>query len=276
MSADLHHSFDAAAWQTELARTYRDDVYERYGHYFIDLLADAIEGPAPACQVLDFAPYTGLPALTLVRLLPAGSRIVAVSDQREALKLLHQSLTPPLRRSIFPRKVGMAGLPFAANVFDLAWACLDVMPLAQPAATLTRVLHSLRPGGRLCLVTPLAPSFTELTDAALQDQHTRYAAQQTILTARPPLLSAETWHDLLIGAGAATVDLQQCELELVTAAPVALDRLFGCHLLPLWLGVAPIDRQVADQILSQMPAVPTTVRVRLGCAVATKALAAPA
>ena len=203
-------------------------------------------------------------AIELAGQLPEGCHVVAVTPLREALSVFHAALTPALRRKIFPHKEAPPALPFAKQVFDLAWACADVTPLCQPKAVIERVFQSLRPGGRLYIVTPLAGSFATLRQAFNTGQtHVGISALGAPTSLDEPVMqTADAWVAMAMQAGAARAHVREFAIDIAIKKPIAQDRLFAVHLLPYWCDG---DLAAASGWLQAIDPQVESIHIKMGC-----------
>lgn len=226
-----------------------------YEALYAEALAAGLEQVDRPVSALDLTAGRGHAALRLFSLLPAGSRLVAISADRAARHALHERLDAQLRRSIFPRKESTQRLPFAPGVFDIVWASLASEPLAQPRAALRQALRVLRPGGQLLLAVPLRDTLIDLLACLSTFQlGSRPSAEQT----RPKinlgvhdtgLVELAAWEELLRRAGATDLQATKHRFEVPIEPPPSRSPLFAQHLLPVWLGNDPqAQRPVAEML----------------------------
>lgn len=247
----------------ELARSFNEDVVERYARHFVEFLLESIEIPSHPVRALDLACGTGYGTLPILEALPEGSTVVALSDDRFRLKEFHQVLRPELRRKIFPRKENLERLPFAKSTFDMVWGCYPTGLPEQIKPVLLQGLRVLRPGGQLALCVPLRGSFLELMQAlssaaSADSSHTiqRLVADTTHLS------DADEWSKLLIQCGG-KAEIETKRLEITVETPASKDRLIAHHLRAMWLGGSGSTE--IEPLLDAAIKEPLSVTVHLGC-----------
>ena len=246
--------------ESELARSFNSDVVERHARPFVELLERTMDWPTEPVRCLDLACGTGYATLPLLGKLAPESTIVAISDDRFALKELHKALDADLRVRVYPRKENPSRLPFAAGVFDLVWGIYPTQPVEPAETVLRRALRVLRPGGQLAIAVPLQGSFLELIQGiGLRDSD----AIQRVIAEATQLDSLDGWQQLLRKCGGVDVRADTATFTLRAEPPLSQDRLLSRHLLPLWLGETAND--ATDQLLDSTFAEPLDVVVRLGC-----------
>jgi SAM-dependent methyltransferase len=253
--------------EVDLARSFVADTHERYGRHLVDLLVHALDKPKTPVNALDLACGVGAATLEVGKVLPATSRIVAISDDRKSLTHFHRTLPPELRSQVFIRKERAQRLPFALSSFDVAWACLPTRLLDQPRTVIRQGLRVLRPGAMLALCAPLDGSFLELIAAA-----GRELSLQQLIAQRPQLQTLDEWQETMRRAGGSEIGAERATFQLRATPPLSRDRLLALHLSPLWLGkTAASDAELGqlDRILDE----PLTVSVHIGCVYARRGLA---
>ena len=244
-----------------------DDPVERYQHHFILLIErnfDAFDRPVTA---LDLACGVGTSTLTLVRKLPPGSRVVAISEDRAEVKIFHEQLTKEQRRFIFPRKEKRERLPFAPGIFDVTWATLAHERLRPPRPMVRAALRVLRPGGLLLLTAPLRATFGELVKAlgpslTGHESHPAFAA----LIAEPPdLLGGDAWLADMKRCGAIDVEVKSETIEMTLTPPLSRQPVFTQNLLPIWIGNNEVLLAQALRLLDETVKAPLNTTVHIGC-----------
>ncbi|MEK7706034.1 MAG: methyltransferase domain-containing protein [Myxococcota bacterium] len=238
------------------------EVARRYEHQLVDLMLADWQPPSQPLLVLDLACGTGHAARTLAAKVPAGSRIVALAEDRRRLNALHRSLDGELRRTIFPRRQNRLRLPFAGGAFDLVYAVLGFEQLSPAQAYLTQALRVLRPDGRILIVTPLREAALELIHvfSELLARHVPQERWRPLLTDGGRLEDLAAWTSALERARVSEVELQRHTVPLTLFAPLSRDGLFANVLLPMWLGSDPgrqlelltlLDRYVTEPVTLQ-------------------------
>ncbi len=238
-----------------------------YQSHFVALLARHLRVTSHPIHALDLACGAGLPTLTLIEHLPAGSRVIALGDDRSDLKLFHDELSAEQKRVIFPRKERRDRLPFAAGVFNLVWAALPSRPLDPLRAVLRQALRVLRPGGQLLISAPLRATFAELANAIGSSirGHRDHEAYSSLLSEPPQLLGSDDWRQALGRSGAVEVEITRDTVGLVIATPLSGQPVFSQCLLPLWLGDDPTHQAKALRLLDQAVTEPLEVTIHTGC-----------
>jgi len=253
----------------ELARTFNEDVVERYARHFVELLIACLPEPQADIRMLDLACGTGFGTFPMSERLPEGSTVVALSDDRFELKELHRQLTPELRTRIFPHKEAAKRLPFADGVFDLVCACLPNRLWEPLRPVIREALRVVRPGGDFAVCVPLNGSFLEL-QAALgsSDQDDEQLAMQRMMAEITQLADAEEWVRLVERSGGVDTEVKRASVELEIVPPASKDRLIARHVLPLWLGEKRSEK--TDQTLDGAVTEPLKTTIHIGCIVAKR------
>lgn len=248
----------------ELARSFNEDVVERYGRRFVEFLVESIEIPSHPLRALDLACGTGYGTLPILAALPEGSTVVALSDDRFRLKEFHKVLSAQLRRKIFPRKENLQRLPFAKATFDLVWACYPTRLPENIKPILLQALRVLRPGGQLLLCVPLRSSFIELMQALGSTSSTDSSHTiQRMVADTAHLNDADEWSKLLIQCGGTTVRVERTRVEIKVEPPASKDRLITQHLRTMWLGGSGTTE--IEPLLDAAIEEPLSVTVHVGC-----------
>jgi len=257
----------------DLAKSFVADVYARHARHFVDLLIHTLDKPKLPPQALDLACGDGFATLEVLEQLPKNSRIIALSDDRFALRELHNKLDKRPDHLVFPRKERPDRLPFALSTFDLAWLCLPTRVYDPVKPIIRQALRALRPGGQLVICVILRGSFVELTNAlgALEHYNDRNLSIQHILAQRPPLNDLEEWEALLHRCGGIEISANKATFELVIEPPASKDRLVARHLLPVWLGREYDDS--TDRLLDTALTQRTIANVVVGCLSVRRGLA---
>lgn len=240
---------------------------DRYLRHFVSLLEANLDVPAHPVQALDLACGGGAGTLALLKLLPAGSRVVALSNDRVELRRFLDGLPAELRGRVYPRKERRDRLPFALNVFDLVWGSLAGERLEPFRPALRQALRVLRPGGQLLIATPLKSTFVELAHAIgpFIGEHRSHPAFPTLMSESPQLLDADGWLSNLRRCGAVDLDVERDSLEVTVAPPLSSQRLFARYLLPLWVGDDPPTQATCAGLLDHAVTEPLKLRIHLGC-----------
>ncbi len=253
--------------ELELARSFTDDVVERYARHFVEILCESLTQIAQPVRGLDLACGTGFCTLPVFAALPPGSSIVALSEDRFALKEFHRVLSPEDRTSIFPHKEKVERLPFADKSFDLVFACLPNQIWDKERPVLREAMRVLRPGGKLAIAAPLTGSFLELQSAigasVAQEEH---RAMQRIMAEMTHLVNAESWIKQIGRCGGSEITAEKRIFKLEVGAPPSEDHLVSRHVLPLWFGKSQSDE--TDAALDAAINEPLETTVRVGCIVA--------
>ncbi|OGQ84897.1 MAG: hypothetical protein A2289_03250 [Deltaproteobacteria bacterium RIFOXYA12_FULL_58_15] len=218
------------------------NLIEQYQHHFASSLKSALPTFTKPIAALDLVCGTGLSTMTIAPELPAGSRIVAIGDDRVELKVFHDRLSKEDRRFIFPRKDRLHRLPFAPEVFDLIWMGLLNQQPNPLRPVLRQALRSLRIQGHLILAVPLHETFLEIT-SVMSPRLRGFSNSQafTTLMAEPHhLLTAEDWRENLHRCGGIDIDLKRDTFTATLPAPLSRQPLFARYLLSLWLGDDPV------------------------------------
>ena len=259
----------------ELARSFDAEVIPRYGRLFTELAGGALPKHQESLAILDMACATGFALLPLLAAVPKASRVVAISDDRFALKVLHAQLSPELRRHLFVRKEDPRRLPFGNAVFDWAYACWPTRLPENVKQVVRQALRVLRPGGTLTLVAPLENSFIELTTATMAAARASGISDaERVLGERPALLSLDGWEKLVTRSGGIEVRSSKAEVSIPTLPPVSKDPLFAKHVAPLWLGTQLDDVPGLGDALdrAQAGAGALSVSAQIGCIQCTRGL----
>lgn len=256
--------------ESELARTFNEDVVERYARHFIEHLIATLRIPDDEARLLDLACGTGFGTIPLLDALPESSIIVALSDDRFVLKEFHRVLDGRLRARIFPRKENLSRLPFADATFDLACACLPCRLWEPPQPVLREVFRVLRPGGAFAVCVPLRGSFFELQGAICSSgDGDDQLAMQRVLAQSTRLADADEWLKLISRSGGSDVRLKRSTFKLIIEPPASKDRLIALHLLPLWLSEG--EKKSPAEALDTAILEPLKVTVHVGCIAARRA-----
>lgn len=255
--------------ESELAKTFDEDVVDRYGRRFVQLLAGVCGEVSAPVKALDLLCGTGHGTLQLADVLPEGSTVVALSDDRFSLKRFHDKLSPQRRRSIFPRKENLQRLPFADNTLDLVWGCFATQVPQPLRPVLRQATRVLRPGGKLHFAAPLQGSLLELMDLVSEANRDRELSLPRLLGESGQLVSGEEWTQLLEAVGAKDVRLERSTFKLLIEPPPSKDRLIARHLTGLWLGQT--GWKESDQWLDCAVTQPLETTVHVALISATKA-----
>jgi len=254
--------------ESELARTFDDEVVERHARHFVSLLQSTLEIPNDKVRALDLTAGTGYATLPILEALPAASQVIAISDDRFRLKELHKKLTSEMRRRVFPRKDTLQRLPFADHAFDIVWACWPTRIPTPVAPILRQALRVLRPGGQIAVVVPLHGSFIELIQAlGSSDSSDGEITVQRLVAETPQLDDSGKWTKLLTRCGGIEARAEKSTFEITVEPPASKDRLIARHLLPLWLGEGTKD---VDDLLDRSITETLQVSVRVGCITARR------
>ena len=258
---------------SQLAKTFNRDVYERYACHFVDLLLGALDRSDRPTRWLDLACGTGFATLRAIGQAAPGSSIVSISDDRFSLKEFHHELTAEQRRSLYPRKESSERLPFADSTFDQAWAVLPTRMIDPIKPVVTQTLRVLRPGGLLVLCVPLLGTFRELLDAVAKsepDSDTNPTIQRLVAQTNH-FAEPGTWKKQLLDAGAIDVQQRVSRFPVTLTPPLSSDRLIARHLLPVWLDEPQTTK--TDALLNRAITAPTQATVVVGCFMARKGMA---
>jgi SAM-dependent methyltransferase len=253
--------------KSELMQGLADDPVERYQHHFIHTIERHLDPFDRPVTALDLACGTGASTLALFQRLPPGSRVVGISEERTELKLFHEQLSRQQRRVVFPRKEKRDRMPFAANVFDVAWAALSREQLRPTRPTVRAALRVLRPGGLLLLAVPLRDAFGKLLKAIGPGLtgHEDNPAFGALMAEPPDLMGADAWYADMQRCGAVEVEVHTDTIETRLTLPLSRQALFTRHLLPVWLGADDTLQAHALRLLDETVKDPLTVEVRIGC-----------
>lgn len=246
---------------------------DRYHVHYINLLARSLAPFSSPVTALDLACGNGTSTLTLLGCLPRGSRVVALSENRSDLRVFHEQLSKAMRRVIFPRKEKRDRLPFAQQVFDVAWASLAFEWFHPVRPVLRAALRVLKPGGRLLLSAPLRPSFNEWTQVVgprLNGYEKDPAFSSLVSEPSPSLLDLDEWKAALERCGGLDVKIQNAPIEIGLAPPLSQHLLFTRCVLPLWTGRDPARASLALQLLDKTVKAPLRLTMHVGCATATR------
>jgi len=250
--------------ESELARAFDEDVLERYGKRFVALLQASGVVTPEVRRALDLNCDTGYATLPLADSLAVTAQVVAISDDRFRLKQLHQKLSAPIRRRIFPHKEGFRRLPFADGTFDAVWGSFPDRRAEPLKPLLRQMFRVLAPGGRLALCLPVHGSFIELIHAC--GGASGEGGLQELMASAPQLPTVEGLCQALERQGAAEVVAAQESFVLAVAPPAGEDRLVARHLAPLWLK----NSREAPARLDEAVREPMEVRVQLACVTARR------
>ncbi|TMQ09612.1 MAG: methyltransferase domain-containing protein [Deltaproteobacteria bacterium] len=117
----------------KLARIYDDEIAPCWGARFGRLLLRDLVVPEVS-QVLDVACRTGIPTLEILRLMGAGSRLIAIDESSAMLDVARRkvaALGPLGGKAVFFRtESAVPRLSFADDVYDLVVCNLGTLPLA--------------------------------------------------------------------------------------------------------------------------------------------------
>ncbi|MBI3180515.1 MAG: methyltransferase domain-containing protein [Deltaproteobacteria bacterium] len=217
------------------AESGRVDALAYYEQQFTDRIAAALTPPAQPVVALDLTAGHGASTLALLPRLPQGSRVVALSEDRAVLRVFHERLDPALARVVFPRKEQRARLPFARNVFAVAWASLATDHFEDIRATLRQALRVLQPGGLLVVAAPLADTLLDLVNTISERMRADTQTMRALL-ARTVALDLEAWRHTLERCGAIEVVAKASTFPLTLEPPLSSQPVLAQHLLPLWVG----------------------------------------
>lgn len=261
-----------------MSATPLDEAVARYQTQFVDLIAAQLERSAAPMRALELMCGDGFASFRLLPLLPADSHLVALCEERQSLKALHEALPVELRGRLFPRKESTSRLPFAADVFDLVWSSQVRMPFANPKALVRQALQVLKPGGMLVLATPVIETFMELVRIASEQiaDPARLENLRPALLDRSRTLDVEGWVELMRRAGAQDVRFQRARLELQLAAPMSSARVFTQHLLPIALPGDFVRQAELVRLFDTHITTPQRLIVTIACIVGRKAATAAA
>lgn len=252
--------------ESELAKSFNEDVVERHAKHFLGLIAAHIGSRDAPVRALDLMCGTGYATVPLLEKLPPGSSVVALSDDRFSLKQFHQVLTADHRQQIFPRKETLERLPFADETFDLIWGAYPTRMVGNLETLLRHAVRILRPGGQLMLCVPLQGSFLALRQAFGAQETT---SMQRMIAEATQLQTSDAWAQLLESVGLTQVEVDISSHTLEAVPPLSKDRLLARHLVPLWLGGVPSP--TTDATLDAVVTDAIQIEVHLGCVAGRRA-----
>ncbi len=204
-------------------------------------------------DALDLACGRGDVLLEVAGRLPAGSRIVGVSNDRAQLDQLHTRLgsTPP-HHQIFPRHEEAEKLPFADQVFDKVWAGLASTHLEPLRPVLRQALRVLRPDGQLIIVALLRDTLMDLIRIAGQfmSDHEDSLRMRPLVLDHARALDKAGWEDAVRKSGGVGVDVSSHHFEMEVTAPIADDPVFNESIVPMWLGCDTATNRETLQYMS--------------------------
>lgn len=249
-----------------------DEAVARYQTQFVDLIAAQLERNEAPLRALELMCGDGFASFRLLPLFPAESQLVALCEERQSLKAMHETMPAEFRGRLFPRKESTSRLPFAAEVFDLVWSSQVRNPFANPKALVRQALHVLKPGGMLVLATPVIETFMELVRIASEQitDPTRLENLRPALLDRSRTLDVEGWVELLRRAGAQDVRFQRARLELQLGAPMSSARVFTQHLLPIALPGDFVRQAELVRLFDTHISTPQRLIVTIACIVGRK------
>lgn len=229
-------------------------------------LADAIGEVPNAVTALDLACGRGDALFEVASKLTLDSRIVALSDKREDLNLLHERLKLKEQgRVVYPRFEHPDRLPFADNVFDHVWAGPVDSTLEPIRPSLRTAIRVLKPGGSLVIVAILRDTlvtFMRMVGKYVAEQDDSVRARPLVLD-HARALDKAGWEEAMRRSGATevTIDVQQFDWQLTV--PLASDPIMLDCFAPF--GLAPETEAGKEQLamLNAMVTEPVTLPISL-------------
>ena len=198
---------DPRTWIGVLDRLRSDPLYARYKARVVALL-----DPAPGGRYLEIGSGTGADAIELAQ--RCGAEVVGVDC---SVAMAEEARTRGLPEALV---ADAHALPFAADVFDGAWADRTFQHLADPGQALAEMARVVRPGGAVVVADPdYGTQVVNIRDQDLADRVLRFRAGvgSWRLGHQMPRLFTE--------AGLAEVRAEA--VPIVVADPTALDNALG-------------------------------------------------
>jgi ubiquinone/menaquinone biosynthesis C-methylase UbiE len=193
----------AATTQIAYGVSYGNNAAENYEKYFVPVIggpfgADLIEDARlePGERVLDMACGTGTIArLAAARVAPTG--FVSALDVNAAMLSVARSITATLPIKWY--ETAAESIPLPDNSFDVVLCQMGLQFFEDKAAALREAHRVLRPGGRLCINTPMPNQLFDVLDREIARHVSKEAS--AFVHAVFSLNDPQELRDLLTGAG---------------------------------------------------------------------------